>query len=76
MNQTRLLRLSREDRKNYIREEARKLKITQLRHIVHEYGIIATDNMRKDELVDVVVDGLCSWAEESLNEVYVYPVLE
>lgn len=66
MNQIRLLRLDSNRRRQYIQKELQDADINGLRHLAAEYGIKNSSLMGRDELLQVIIDGLDAWAEAEI----------
>lgn len=60
MNSTRILRLSGENRTEYVRHELEKKTPRELRKILKSYGV--TDMQNKPEMVDFLTKTLLDWA--------------
>lgn len=63
MNRVRILRLTGQNRIQYIQTELSQMKGNQLRHIAAHYGVKNTPMMGKQQMVDILTDGLLKWAE-------------
>jgi len=63
INETRLLRLPVEKRKDYLVDGLSEMDLPKIRHIASEYGIKNTWQEAKKDLIRDITDALLEWAE-------------
>lgn len=64
MNRVKILRLPEGKREEYIRSHLVQIKKPDLVHMASEAGAIDAKRMSRDELINLICDGLLWWASK------------